>query len=127
MIGLLVKLYDSSRNGLFWSSDEEALLVKFWNEGKSINEMVNELRRNDRAVAHRLIGVGAIGYVENELPQRHGLEWSLPEIGQLRREFASNMSIDMIAKNHRRLRNAILHKAITLRLFDSSAQGKAGH
>ena len=85
-----------------------------------MRKISSDLKREDDAIAHRLIMYGLIGYQDDSQPKNHGYPWSQKELILLKEEYSKGLSIEEIAKNHRRQRDAILHNLISLRLIDFS-------
>ena len=113
-----------SRTGQKWSFREEELLRRLFFQGKSVNVISQELRREQDAIVHRLISAGLIGFADYpDVPAKHNTPWTDSELSQLEKEYKSNLDIDTIAKNHQRQRNSILHNLVKLRLIDISDRG----
>lgn len=105
-----------------WDKDELNTLRNEFIKGVPIKEIALKLNRNDDAIAFRLIKIGLLGYPEEKDSQNHGKLWEESEKNQLLKEFKEGDSIEEIAKNHERNKNAILFKLIECRAFDFTSR-----
>ena len=112
--------YEQSRAGRPWAVDEDNALTRLFDDGKEIPEIANRLGRAEDAVVFRLIRLGAVGYNEDGIPARHGMAWSYHEVEQFKAENSRGLDIGEMARNHLRLKNAILCKLIEFRLINFS-------
>jgi len=104
-----------------WTESEISLLKKYYIEKKSITQISSKLHRAEDAVVIKLIKLNILGYgYEKHVPNRHGHNWSHHEISQLKEEFQSGMSVEEIARVHRRLKKAILIAVVRWKLIDIS-------
>lgn len=106
------------RTGQSWTPKETGLLIKFFQSGNDIQDISKTMGRPPDAILHRLIKLGILGFQETSNPQRSGEIWQQREINELKKEFNSGISIEVIATKHKRDKNAVLHKLIELRIFD---------
>jgi predicted DNA-binding protein YlxM (UPF0122 family) len=106
------------RTGRGWTFREDRQVIAHFFEGKSIREIADILNREKDAVVFRLIKLGFLGYTDDEIPEGHRLFWSKDEMNRLKMEFNDGVSIEEIAKKHKRQKNAILYKLVSLRLVD---------
>lgn len=106
----------ASREGLLWSEKERSQLKKMYLSGKEITDIAEALSRPDDAIVFQLIKLNILGYDENfeEDPERHEFLWSNSELDTLKKEISQGLSIQRIAENHKRKRNAILFRLIKM-------------
>ena len=107
------------RTGQRWTSKEQGMLIKFFQNGNDIEDISKVLGRRQDAIVHKLIELGMLGFDEGSKPPRNGVVWSRKEEEELEREYKAQMQIDEIAARHKRYKNAILHKLVELRLLNS--------
>ena len=106
---------------LIWTNADIELLRQSWNDGKSIQNIANLLKRSPDAVLHKLIGTGLVGYNDDNCdpkPARFGFTWSDKEREQLISEINAGKSIPEIASIHQRNLNAILHTMVKSDIID---------
>ena len=109
------------RDGKKWTPSEESRLKTMFDDRFPIEGIANDLNRKTDAIAHKLIELGVIGYVEDLYrPDRHRKYWTKEEISKLKKEFNDGWNIEKIALGHNRQKNAILHKLVDLRILDYS-------
>jgi DnaJ-domain-containing protein 1 len=108
------------RTGQRWSTEEQGLLIKFFQSGNDIEDISKALGRPQDAIVHKLIELGFLGFEESSEPPRSGFSWSMKETDDLTKEYKSRTPIDTIAAKHKRYKNAIMHKLVELRLLDIS-------
>lgn len=105
-----------------WTKPELTILRNEFIKGTPIKEIAKKLSRNDDAVVFRLIKIGILGYPEEADAENYGSSWTENEKNQLLKEYRDGGSIESIAENHGRSKNAILFKLIECQAFDYTSR-----
>jgi tetratricopeptide (TPR) repeat protein len=106
---------------LNWTDEEIQLLRQFWDAGKSVQIIADQLKRSPEVIVHTLIDTGLIGYNDDKCyprPTRFGFTWNDQEKSQLITEFEAGKSISEIAYIHQRNLNSIFHSLVKLRMIN---------